>query len=335
MAFDDNIRFDDKESEGEKQGRNDGLYTPITTPQGRVDEDRYGVYYEPGSVGAGAFSPGDGMTRRDIALLNNTNAAPNGWLRQRNANNDEVYMPLWIQEVKLDFSASGAEAQSRTKREFYHRFMAQPRVAISCQNFNQYQFRATSKFIYLSHKRQIALSTGSEPRLVTLHIKPPRKVGTRRDRPNGTVKGEYSPMTLLGYIEEIADGAEKGQFAPDINFAFVVAEASEGLLRHLTELVKSGQIKADQDFFGRDLNTEKLFIDKFASPVEDPNIAPPKPWKGSSSKDNENEGGPEEKPDDKPRRTVDDDKSVFSNSVTEVASGDPFDIPSPFDLDDR
>jgi hypothetical protein len=176
-----------------------GLHAPITTGNS--------VHYDSGAVGAGPDP-----------------STANGFLQNRSTNQKIM---LWIYDFSADFGASGTEAQSRMKKDFFPRFFTQPRYLIKGQTPNQYEYQRLAKFIRLGMLQQVAGSPlqNGNPLFEAFVL---RIEGRGYEHANHSTKGGHAGWTLEGYIEQIATGGERFQFAPEYEFTFVLADAIEG-----------------------------------------------------------------------------------------------------------
>lgn len=180
-----------------------GFNAPITTGNG--------VYWLPGTVGAGP----------DIETAN-------GYLENRITNEK---LPLWIYDFSADFSATGMEAQSRLRKEFYPRFFTQPRYVIKGQTPNQYEYQRLGTFIRKGMLAQVTSTSGTGNAFFEAFVL--RVEGRGVDYRPRTTKGGHAGWTLEGYIEEAPAGGERFKFAPEYEFTFVLANATEGPMQVL------------------------------------------------------------------------------------------------------
>ncbi len=192
-----------------------GIHVPITTGNG--------VYFKPGTVGAG---PDD--------------ASANAYLENRITNQR---LPLWIYDFTSDFSATGVEAQSRMKKEFYARFFTQPRYLIKGQAANQYEYQRIAKFVRQGMLAQLSSSPtvkgNSFFEAFLLRIE-----GRASPIHNRNTKGGHMGWSLEGYIEEVTTGGTRFQFSPEYEMTFVLANATEGPMKlldaaHIPSLVNN------------------------------------------------------------------------------------------------
>lgn len=146
---------------------------------------------------------------------------------------------LFVNEISTDFNLSGTLAQSPGKQQFFPHNYAAPRVMISGQTPNGYEFGRLSEVVRSSHL--MAIDDGDRGlddqfRAVTFmtfgrrHIPQFGDAGanqkTRQGRKYRTTKGVPSRIVLDGYITSMARGAERHLVAYDWQFEFVVLRAS-------------------------------------------------------------------------------------------------------------
>lgn len=170
-----------------------------------------GVFFKKGSVGAG---PDD--------------STASGYLLNR-ITNEKVW--LWIYDFSASFSATGTEAQSRLRKEFFPRYFTQPQYLVKGQTSNQYEHQRLSKFIRLGMLMQVsaANSIGNNPYFEAFVL----RIEGRPGGANRNTKGGHMGWTLEGYIQEVETGGERFNFAPEFEFTFVLANATEGPMKVL------------------------------------------------------------------------------------------------------
>lgn len=180
-----------------------GIRAPITTGNA--------VYSKPRTVGAGPDPSTANATLSSRAM--------------------KEPLPLWVYEFSADFSATGGEAQSRARKEFFARFFTQPRYVIKGQTANQHQHQQLSEFIRHGMLMQVsAAPTGVRYfEAFTLRIE---GRGPIADRDRNT-KGGHMGWTGEGYIESIPHGGERFVNSPEFEFTFVLANATEGPIKIL------------------------------------------------------------------------------------------------------
>lgn len=190
-----------------------GIHAPIKTGNG--------VFFKQGSVGAGPEPE-----------------TANAYLENRVTNER---LPLWVYDFSSDFSATGTEAQSRMRKEFFPRFFTQPRYVIKGQTPNQYEWQRLGQFIRRGMLMQVMSGPvlGSNPQFEAFVL---RIEGRGYAMKNRNLKGGHAGWTLEGYIEEAPAGGERFQFAPEYEFTFILANATEGPMKVLDQTYLPAQI---------------------------------------------------------------------------------------------
>lgn len=230
-----------------------GLHVPVRTGDG--------VYYPRGTVGAGP------APETANAFLINKNISPKA--------QEENEIKLWVYDFSIDYSATGVEAQSRLKKDFYPRFFTQPRYLVKGQCANQYMYQKLGKFIrrgqiqQVSHRLQSKDEDISSYDLFTLVIEGGLKV------PGRTMRGDHSRYVIDGYIEKMDTGGERFTYAPEYEFTFVVSNKREGPTAGLDTTVTPSDIK----------DVQARFLRQFAEPVKNPKIALPPQFRDYSQED--------------------------------------------------
>lgn len=207
-----------------------GINAPIKTGNG--------VFFKPGSVGAGP-----------------PEKTANAYLENRITNKRLL---LWVYDFTSDFSATGTEAQSRTRKEFYPRFFTQPRYVIKGQTPNQYEWQRLGEFIRQGMLMQVMSSAvQSNPQFEAFVL---RIEGRGYATKNRNTKGGHAGWTLEGYIEEAPAGGERFEFAPEYEFTFILANATEGPMKVLDQTYLPEQIA----------NVRERYLSGFAKPLPEP-----------------------------------------------------------------
>jgi hypothetical protein len=145
----------------------------------------------------------------------------NGWLYAP----DDTYMPLFISEYSTSFTLAGSTGQSQMVRDFYARNFTMPDFTIQGQSPNQYYYNRLGEFIRHS-QRQNVLTAQPTKLIVTGGGYP-----VHQRNPRVSQRGRNEGFVALGYIKQIARGAERFEWAPDFTFAFTVAAMLGGLYK--------------------------------------------------------------------------------------------------------
>lgn len=145
---------------------------------------------------------------------------------------------LFVNDITTDFNLAGSQAQSAGKQQFFPRNYAAPRVMISGQAPNGYEFGRLSEVVRESHL--MAIDDGDRGlddqfRAVTFmtfgkdHVPKFGDAGAnqaaRQGRKYRTTKGVPSRIVLDGYITNMVRGAERHMVAYDWQFELVVLRA--------------------------------------------------------------------------------------------------------------
>lgn len=209
-----------------------GIQAPITTGNA--------VYSRPGTVGAGPDE-----------------STANAYLENRVT---RKRMPLWVYEFSADFSATGAEAQSRSRKEFFARFFTQPRYVVKGQTANQHQHQELAEFVRHGMLMQVAGSSKNAGRYFEAFVLRIEGRGAIADRDRNT-KGGHMGWTGEGYIESIDHGGERFVNSPEFEFTFVLANATEGPIKILDTTYIPQRINSFREFImnrGRPIPPEEL-----------------------------------------------------------------------------
>lgn len=280
MASDDEARSEAwrgpgyRNAEAYIESNDSGMYVPVDTGEG--------VSYAKDSVGAGPI--GEAYVDKRGGKVHTAETA-NGYLKDKVSGRKA---DLWISEFKADFSLTGTEAQSKYKKDFYPRFLAQPRYTITIQFFNQEHRNRTVKMIRQGMIRQLATGTSADD-LFELRIEDRTFLNEFRR----TTRGGYKGSTLRGYVETIDAGAEKFVNAPTTQFTFVLANATEGIMRSLDGI-------EDRERLSGYVRGKNLLSGRIATPNPDVDLpqkfgeqAPKKPKKKpTTSNTSDEEMGP-------------------------------------------
>jgi hypothetical protein len=198
------------------ESNDSGMHVPVDTGEG--------VSYPKDSVGSGPV--GDAyVEKRGKQERVKTARTANGYIKDRTSGRSAG---LWIRDFTADFALTGTEAQSKYKKDFFPRFLGQQKYKIIAQCFNQEHYRRTVKMIRQGMIRQLATGTTADD-LFELRIEDRTYLNKYRHR----TRGGYQGWTLKGYIESIDDGAERFVNAPQIEFVFVLANATDGIMQAL------------------------------------------------------------------------------------------------------
>lgn len=228
-----------------------GIKVPTTTGNG--------VYYKPGTVGAGPDP-----------------STANAYLENRAMNKR---LPLWVYDFTSDFSATGVEAQSRNRKEFFARFFTQPRYLIKGQTANQHDHQELGELIRHGMLMQVAsapLIQGNryfEAFVLRIEGRSPPAVRNRN------TKGGHMGWTAEGYIESMKAGGERFVFSPEFEFIFVLANATEGPMKTLDETYLPSRIN----------NVREAYLGSFNKPLSAKDLKPNVPPK-ADSKDSKDTG---------------------------------------------
>jgi hypothetical protein len=146
---------------------------------------------------------------------------------------------LFVNEIVTDFNLAGSVAQSSSKQQFFPRNYAAPRVQISGQAPNGYEYGRLAEVVRASHLQAIDdgdRGLDDQFRAVTFmtfgkrHVPQFGEAGAnqraRQGRKSRTTKGIPSRIVLDGYITNMVRGAERHLVVYDWQFEFVVLRAS-------------------------------------------------------------------------------------------------------------
>ncbi len=208
-----------------------------------------GVYHKPGTVGAGPDP-----------------ATANAYLECRATNKK---LPLWIYEFTSDFSATGVEAQSRNRKEFFARFFTQPRYAVKGQTANQHDHQELGEFV----RHGMLLQVASAPLIggnryfeaFVLHIEGRSPTAVR----NRNTKGGHMGWTAEGYIESMKAGGQRFVNSPEFEFVFVLANATEGPMKVLDSTYLPQKINSIRDSYLGSFN-KPIDSKEFEKPSKSP-----------------------------------------------------------------
>lgn len=140
----------------------------------------------------------------------------NGLLRAA----DGQMVGLWVNGVDSDFSLGGSTAQGPTRRDFYAHNFVQPKLTISGQTTNNYEYNRLAAFIRRAQLQSINLDLPSgdiPPSALRMMIWTPSEVKNGR-----TVRGRHSDIEVEGFIPMVRAGAERFVTAHSYQFDFVI-----------------------------------------------------------------------------------------------------------------
>lgn len=146
---------------------------------------------------------------------------------------------LFVNEISTDFNLAGTVAQSQDKQQFFARNYAAPRVLISGQAPNGYEYGRLAEVVRRSHRDAIDdgdRGLSDQFRAVTFmtfgnthrdrYGDAGANVKSRMGERARTTKGKPSRIVLDGYISSMTRGAERHLVAYDWQFEFVVLRAA-------------------------------------------------------------------------------------------------------------
>lgn len=128
---------------------------------------------------------------------------PNGWLTYRGAE-----VPLWVQEVTIDFSMSGQTAQSSRTRTFFAHNFQQPAFGINCQFPTQEAMAEVAQLVRRAHK-------GLESAMFL-------EVLGKRGPTHRNLKGASQNLAAEGYVLSFPREHMQHVYAPELTFGFTV-----------------------------------------------------------------------------------------------------------------
>ncbi len=156
------------------------------------------------------------------------------------ANNRRI--GLWVNDITTDFNLLGSVAQSQDKQQFFPHNFAAPRITISGQCPNSYEFGRLGEVVREAHRyaiddgdrglddkyravRFIKYGLDYKPRNGTAGASSKSRTG----KENRTTKGVPSRIVLDGYVSGMQRGAERYEVAYNWQFEFVVLRAANML----------------------------------------------------------------------------------------------------------
>lgn len=154
---------------------------------------------------------------------------------------------LWVAGVTSSFGIAGSFAQSRHRRSFFARNLAQVAFVIEGQAPNQYEFGRLAEFVRTAQMDVLLRST--QMRLTIPGGGTPAK---------RNMKGVRRAIDVIGYIEGFDRAHERWVNAPDYQFSFVISRSLSGLFRD--EPVRVPYLRSWADIF-KDPKFQAQFID--------------------------------------------------------------------------
>jgi len=157
------------------------------------------------------------------------------------ANNKRI--GLFVNQIETEFSLAGEVAQSQSQQQFFPHNFTQPRLRISGQAPNSYEFGRLGEMVRESHRAAIddgdrGLSeayrkvefkyVGGDKNAKSYNRRGPIAGNASRERTgslNRTTKGQPSRIHLQGFVSNMQRGAERFNVAYDWSFEFVVLRA--------------------------------------------------------------------------------------------------------------
>lgn len=134
----------------------------------------------------------------------------NGWL---SAGGDEV--KLWVFDVSTGFALEGETAQSARTRSYFPHNASQVSISVSSQFPSQKEYADVTEFVRSTH-----LDMGSKS-LCKLEIVAGAPRNSRSHR-NNKYGGVHQPLSALGYVQTIKRAHKRHEYAPTLQFEFVV-----------------------------------------------------------------------------------------------------------------
>jgi len=166
----------------------------------------------------------------------------NGSLAANFANGSPYQFPLFVHDVSLTMGLAGNQAQSQTVRDFYPHNILMPAMKVSGKCYDQYSYGMLCEFISAAQRQFFAPNVDLP--CMQLYIAGniyPLANGTRRNgagvpcvRRNGKgyanqiIKGQHNPLLALGYIMSTPREHNAGDYAPDWDLQFTVANMLAG-----------------------------------------------------------------------------------------------------------
>jgi hypothetical protein len=174
-------------------------------------------------------------------------AYQNRWrnlLKHANANfcNSEYYVPLFVNDLKIDLGISGTTAQSQKTRDFYPHNITIPSFTIQGQCYSTAHYGALTEYIHMSQHNALINHSGT-PDLVQFYLA--RSIGTvpeggrtdgrkvtleiNNEKPiphayNQNIVGGHGKIMCLGYIDTISRSHQAGNHRPTWTAHFIVVQ---------------------------------------------------------------------------------------------------------------
>lgn len=124
--------------------------------------------------------------------------------------------PLWVYDLRTNFSLVGATAQSVRTRSFFAHNMAQPSLSLDCQFEDQGIYADTVEYIRSNHWD---LSS-----LMRLYIQPNNTGVATGDR----MRGSHGAIYVEGYVKSVRRSHKRFEYAPEMSFDFVISNVLQG-----------------------------------------------------------------------------------------------------------
>lgn len=180
---------------------------------------------------------------------------------------DGQMIGLWVNAVASDFALGGTTAQGPTRRDFYGHNFVQPKLTISGQTTNNYEYNRLAAFVRRAQLQSINLDlpdTGA-PHTLRLTIRTPSSV-----KPHSRhMRGRHSDIDVEGFVPAITAGAERFVTAHSYRFDFVILAAYSLLpglhdrllvpaqTSSITDRMENGRLRVRKSTDGKPSNTPK------------------------------------------------------------------------------
>lgn len=154
----------------------------------------------------------------NVAANHNT---ATGYLKDQ----DDQHFYLWIHDITGSFEVSGSNVQAESSRTWFPRYMTQPKLTITGQTANQYEYGRLAEFIRVTQDKSLRFDkVAHDLNTVTLGVQGHGGIKT----PTG-VRYSRTPILCQGHIKSIERHTERWNNAPQFTFDFIVAFSTQGL----------------------------------------------------------------------------------------------------------